>query len=137
MNVAAVRLQAFAASSFIVSAAGAVYAYNLGNTTTSNYTLTLVVSYFAMILIGGMGSLLGAVLGALVWTLLPQVIDTVSAGVDPSTPVVGSLLDRYQDQLVALILGVLVLVLLRVKPEGLNGIWLSAKGAVTRWPYTS
>jgi branched-chain amino acid transport system permease protein len=137
MNVAAVRLQAFAASSFIVSVAGALYAYNLGNTTTSNYTLALVVGYFAMILIGGMGSLLGAVLGALVWTLLPQVIDTVSAGVDPSTPVVGSLLDRYQDQLVALILGVLVLVLLRVKPEGLNGIWLSAKRVVTQWPYTS
>jgi branched-chain amino acid transport system permease protein len=137
MHVAVVRLKAFAVSSFIVSVVGALYAYNLGNATSTNYTLTLVIGYFAMILIGGMGSILGAVLGALLWQLLPQVLDTLSTEVDPATPVVGDLLDKYQQQTVALILGVLIILMLRFRPDGLNGIWLTAKRAVIRWPYSS
>jgi branched-chain amino acid transport system permease protein len=137
MNVAMVRLKAFAVSSFVVSVVGALYAYELGSTTTSNYTLSLVIGYFAMILIGGMGSILGAVLGALLWQLLPQILDTLSGQIGPGTPVVGNLLDKYQEQTVALILGVLIILVLRFRPDGLNGLWLAAKRAVIRWPYSS
>ena len=61
-------------SSFITSAIGALYVYYLGTTTSDAYTLEFVINYFAIIIIGGMGSLLGSVLGAIVWTLLPQVL---------------------------------------------------------------
>src|SRR3954453_8670875 len=65
------RIKAFAISSFITSACGALYVYYLGNTTADAYTLEFVINYFAIIIIGGMGSLLGSGLGRIRWTVLP------------------------------------------------------------------
>jgi branched-chain amino acid transport system permease protein len=137
INPSMVKLKAFAASSFMVSVAGVLYAYNLGTATSESYTLNFAIDFYAMVIIGGMGSLLGAVLGAIVWQLLPQVLQTLSNSVDPGTPVVGSLLDKYQAQTVSIILGFLIILILMFKPAGLTGIWTAAKRSVTRWPYTS
>ena len=131
------RIKAFAVSSFITSAIGALYVYYLGNTTSDAYTLEFVISYFAIIIIGGMGSLLGAVLGAIVWTLLPQVLSTMATSVDPTTPVIGNLLANYQGQMVGALLGLLVILIMILKPAGLNGLWLDIRRGVTRWPYSS
>src|SRR6478735_635252 len=131
------RIKSFAVSSFITSAIGALYVYYLGNTTSDAYTLEFVISYFAIIIIGGMGSLPGAVLGAIVWTLLPQVLSTMAVSVDPTTPVLGNLLSNYQGQIVNLLLGLLVVLIMISKPAGLNGVWLDIRRGVTRWPYSS
>ena len=131
------RIKSFAVSSFITSAIGALYVYYLGNTTSDAYTLEFVISYFAIIIIGGMGSLLGAVLGAIVWTLLPQVLSTMATSVDPTTPVIGNLLANYQGQMVGALLGLLVILIMILKPAGLNGLWLDIRRGVTRWPYSS
>lgn len=131
------RIKTFALTSFMVSALGALYVFYLGTASYDTYTLDFVIGYFAMIIIGGMGSLTGAVLGALLWQLTPQILETLSTSVDPGTPLVGDMLGRYQGQTVSLLLGVLVIVILMFKPTGLNGIWLDVKRGVTRWPYSS
>jgi branched-chain amino acid transport system permease protein len=131
------RIKSFAVSSFITSACGAMYVYYLGNTTADAYTLEFVINYFAIIIIGGMGSLLGSVLGAIVWTLLPQVLSTLAISVDPGTPVVGNLLANYQGQMVGALLGLLIIFIMIFKPAGLNGLWLDVRRGVTRWPYSS
>jgi branched-chain amino acid transport system permease protein len=135
VNVGLQRIKAFALTSGITSAVGALYVYYLGNTTSDAYTLEFVINYFAIIIIGGMGSLLGSVLGALVWQLLPQVIQTLSTSVDPGAPVVGDLLNQYQGQTVSLILGVLIIAIMIFRPAGLAGAWVDVRQAVTRWPY--
>ena len=53
------RIKSFAITSFITSAVGALYVYYLGTTTYEAYSLEFVINYFAIIIIGGMGSLLG------------------------------------------------------------------------------
>jgi branched-chain amino acid transport system permease protein len=137
INVGLQRVKTFALTSGITSAVGALYVYYLGNTTSDAYTLELVINYFAIIIIGGMGSLLGAVLGAIVWQLLPQVIQTLSTSVDPTTPVVGDLLNQYQGQTVSLTLGVLVILIMILSPAGLAGLWRDLRRAATRWPYSA
>jgi branched-chain amino acid transport system permease protein len=137
VNVAATKLKAFAYSSFIVSVAGALYAYNLGTATREIYTLDFVIEFYAMIIIGGMASLLGAVLGALLWQLLPGILDTISVETGGSTPVIGDLVEKYQAQTVSLVLGTLIILILIFKPEGLTGIWQAVKRAFVRWPYTT
>src|SRR3954462_12655175 len=131
------RIKAFAISSFITSACGALYVYYLGNTTADAYTLEFVINYFAIIIIGGMGSLLGWVLGAILWTLLPQVLSTLATSVDPTTPVVGNLLQNYQGQMVGVILGLLIILIMVFKLAGLNGLWLDLRRGGTKWPYSS
>lgn len=137
VNVGAQRIKTFALTSGMTSAVGALYVYYLGNTSSDAYTLEFVISYFAIIIIGGMGSMLGAVLGAIVWQLLPQAIQTLSSSVDPGTPLVGDLLNQYQGQTVSLILGLTVILLMIFRPLGLNGLWLDVRRGVKRWPYST
>lgn len=137
VNVSAIKLKAFAFSSFIVSFAGALYAYYLTNASVETYSLELVIGFYAMVIIGGMGSLLGSVLGALLWSFLPPVINTMSDQVDPTTPVLGNLLVENVDQFNVLIFGVVIILILIFKPSGLNGMWQSIRRSVRRWPYTS
>ena len=85
VNPSIVKLKAFAVSSFMVSVAGVLYGYNLGTATSESYTLAFTIDFYAMVIIGGMGSLLGAVLGAIVWQLLPQVLHTRDLKEESST----------------------------------------------------
>lgn len=137
ISVGRQRIKTFAMTSFITSAVGALYVYYLGTTTYEAYTLEFVINYFAIIIIGGMGSLLGSVLGALVWILLPQVLQTLATSVSPQTFVVGDLLTNYQGQTVATLLGLFVILIMVFKPAGLNGMWLDIKRGVVKWPYSS
>lgn len=137
INVPAVKIGVFALSSFITTVAGVLYVWYLGNANADVFSLGLAINFVAMIIIGGMGSVNGAVLGALVWQLLPQVIHTVSDQVDPTSPLVGSLFSKHSAQLNDIVLGAVIILILIFKPDGLNGMWISAKRFFTRWPYTS
>jgi branched-chain amino acid transport system permease protein len=137
VDVAAVKLKAFAVSSFIVSVAGALYGYYLTNASQETFTLELVIGFYAMIIIGGMGSLLGAVLGALLWSFLPPALDTLSQQVSPDAPLVGHLLTDNPDQVNLAIFGVVVILILIFRPDGLSGMWASARRSLQRWPYTT
>ena len=57
--------------------AGALSAYYVGTVSFESYNLNLAIMYLAMIIVGGVGSVLGSVLGAIVITLLPYVLDQV------------------------------------------------------------
>lgn len=131
------RIKAFALTSFMTSAVGALYVYYLGTTTFEAYSLEFVINYFAIIIIGGMGSLLGSVLGALVWILLPSALQTFATSVSPDTALIGPLLNDYQGQTVSMLLGLTVILIMIFKPGGLNSFWLDIKRGVSKWPYSS
>src|SRR5207247_7751351 len=75
IGVAAHKLLAFVASSAITAVAGALFAYYRGFVSVEAFSLFLSIQYVAMIIVGGMGSLLGAILGAVFVTLFPYVIE--------------------------------------------------------------
>ncbi len=136
INVAATKLRSFGLSSFMVSVAGALYVYYLTNAQQEIFSLVLAIQYIAMIIIGGLGSMPGAVFGALLWSLRPQVIDTFSELLE-SIPVVGEPMAENSAQLNNIILGLVIMLVLVLKPEGLNGIWTSIKRFFRQWPYTT
>jgi branched-chain amino acid transport system permease protein len=137
INVGAVKLKAFALSSAVVAASGTLYAYYLGVGAHGTYTLAMVEGFYAMVIIGGMGSLGGPVVGALLYSCAPAVLSNISDNVDPSTPVLGSFLAEHSDQVAQLLFGVLIIVILVVRPAGLTSMWKSVKESVTRWPYST
>ena len=77
INVAAYKLLAFVISSAIAAVAGALFAYYRSFVSVEAFSLFLTIQYVAMVIIGGMGSLLGAILGAFFVTLFPYVIEGV------------------------------------------------------------
>jgi branched-chain amino acid transport system permease protein len=64
----------FAWSGFVVGVAGAMYAALIGHLSPDSFNLTELILEFAIIMVGGLGSQLGSVLGAAVLTALPQVL---------------------------------------------------------------
>jgi branched-chain amino acid transport system permease protein len=137
INISAAKLKSFAFSSFLVSVGGALYAYYLTNVNHELFSLLLAIQFIAMIIIGGLGSILGAILGALVWQLLPTVIRTLSDAIGPDAPLVGGLLSDHAPQLNNIILGLVIILVIVFKPEGLNGMWTSVRRFFQRWPYTT
>ena len=75
ITVAAYKLLAFVISSALTSVAGCLFAYYRGFVSVEAFSLFLTIQYVAMIIIGGMGSLLGALLGSVFVTLFPYVIE--------------------------------------------------------------
>ena len=73
IGVAGYKLLAFVISSALTAVAGALFAYYRGFVSVEVFSLFLTIQYVAMIIIGGMGSLLGAMLGAVFVTLFPYV----------------------------------------------------------------
>src|SRR5437660_4021202 len=75
IGIAGYKLLAFVISSAITAVAGALFAYYRGFVSVEAFSMILTIQYLAMVIIGGMGSLLGALLGAAFVTVFPYLIE--------------------------------------------------------------
>lgn len=133
INVPRTRLLSFGLSAMLVSAAGCLYAFVIGHVSDVSFTLVFVIGYYAMIILGGLGSMGGAVLGALVWTLLPSTLNMLAGHVNPDTPLVGDAISNYQSQTASILMGLTIILILRFQPLGLKGLWDSLLRRVGQW----
>jgi branched-chain amino acid transport system permease protein len=120
IDVARTKVIAFAAASGIAGLGGALYAHLVGFISPSSFTLELSILLVAMVALGGMRSLPGAVLGALLLGLLPY-LDAVVPGLPKSAVAV---LQSWETDIYG---AVLILVMLFM-PEGLAGALRSWRG---------
>lgn len=79
VDVVRVKVQLFAVSAALAGLAGSLYAHYVGFISPSSFSLTYSIVLVAMVVLGGMRSLSGAVLGAVLLTLLPY-LDAVVPG---------------------------------------------------------
>jgi branched-chain amino acid transport system permease protein len=71
------KMTVFALSSVVIGIEGGLTAYLTGSVIADNFTLILAVSYIAMVVIGGLDSIAGAVIGAAIITALPTVVPKI------------------------------------------------------------
>ena len=136
VNIFRAKLTAFAISSAYAGVTGVLYTYYYGVANYEAFTLTISVAYLAMIIIGGLGSILGSIFGAAFITLLPIFLDltlhTVGTGwfgIDSARVVsVGS-------NLQLMLFGGLIMFFLVVEPDGLNRLWNNVKNYFRVWPF--
>lgn len=133
VDVRILRLKAFGLSSAVAAMAGALYAYYLSNTTSESFNIAFAIQFIAMIIIGGMGSLPGSLVGAALWLLLPSVITGFASQASGSTGLMRSLLVEHRAQLVQLIFGLLVIVLLIFAPGGMAGMGRQIRDRFVAW----
>src|SRR5581483_45075 len=136
INVPRIRVTSFAVSSFMITAMGAVYAWYLGAASQDNYTLLLAIQFIAIIVIGGEGSLVGTVLGALLWQLIPNALLAFSEMASGISPGIRHPVATWQTQIANIIFGVLILLVIVFSPSGLAGLWAKVKRTFVNWPYT-
>ena len=73
INVVKLKIQAFGASTFFAGVAGAVMAHSVGYISPDSFQFSESILILAMVVVGGLGSLPGGLLGALLLILLPEV----------------------------------------------------------------
>ena len=120
------KMIAFALSSAVIGFQGALAAHLSGSVAVDQFTLGLAIAYIAMVLIGGLDSVLGAVIGAFLVTALPTIVPLVI------TAVMGPLKTASQGPALAeVIYGLLVILFITSSPQGIVGLLrnLSRSGA--------
>jgi branched-chain amino acid transport system permease protein len=126
INITRYKLAAFMISSFYAGVTGVLYTYYLGIANYEQFQLGVSIDYLAMIIIGGLGSVRGAVFGAVFVTLLPIAVRTVLEGLSSMFGVSAELV-QYIPHMRLTIFGVLIIVFLVAEPDGLNKLWLDAR----------
>ncbi len=130
INIPAYKLLAFVVSATITSVAGCLFAYYRGFVSAEAFSLFLTIQYVAMVIIGGMGSILGAVLGAIFVTLFPYAIEYVVATVPTPAAWANSL---FAVNYAAF--GLVMILFLLFEPAGLVGIWRRVRDYFLLWPF--
>jgi branched-chain amino acid transport system permease protein len=128
------KLLAFAISSFYAGVTGVLYTYFLGIANYEQFQIGVSIDYLAMIIIGGLGSVLGSIFGAIFVTLLPIVIRIAMenfGGLFFSQQTVLNLIPNLR----LMLFGVLIVVFLIVEPDGLNRLWRNIRSYFRIWPF--
>ncbi len=125
------KLRAFALSSFLAGVAGALWAHYTMYVTPEQFGIGLSVSYLAMIIIGGMGSVLGSIMGATLITLLPEALSAVASPAGGLFPDISTYVLALRDG----VFGLVLVLFLIFEPEGLVHRWRLIKAYWKLYPF--
>jgi branched-chain amino acid transport system permease protein len=112
--------------------AGALYAVWMRGVSVDHFGLLDSIWYLGMLIVGGMGSVPGAVFGAILIRSLNLVVTYVG-------PVIGKMFDASRGAAIQIgigpiLFGVVVLAFLMFEPQGLARIWERFKAYYRQWP---
>lgn len=135
INIFRYKLTAFAISSFYAGVCGVLYTYYFGIANYEAFQIVVSIDYLAMVIIGGLGSVLGSVLGAAFVTALPVVIRLAVEAFggyiwDPAA------LSAVAASMRLVIFGALIIFFLVVEPEGLARLWRNIRNYFRTWPFS-
>ena len=130
VHVSSYKLIAFVISSTMTSVAGCLFAYYHSFVSIEAFSLFLSIQYVAMVLIGGMGSVLGALLGAFFVTLLPYVVEWTTAVLPLPASITGLVFAINQA-----VFGIVMVLFLLFEPQGLVGLWRRVQNYFLLWPF--
>jgi branched-chain amino acid transport system permease protein len=131
INLHTYKLFAFVSSAFITGIAGALYGIYLSFVSVEGFPFLLSIEALAILIVGGLGSALGAVLGTILIVLLPEatrmVFGLFSAQMD-------ALFSTGAQELKSMLYGLVIILFLRFQPRGLVGAWHDIRRLWVNWP---
>lgn len=128
------KLLAFAISSFYAGCAGSLLYTVTGVFDPTSFDLGLSVAYIAMVLIGGVATISGSIMGAMFITLLPQITRELPRFLPFITTNTSDFPNIYQVE--SILYGALIIVFLIFEPRGLFGIWIRIRNYWKTWPFS-
>jgi branched-chain amino acid transport system permease protein len=116
VNLTRYKLLSFAISSFYTGVQGGLYGLFLGYLEPNMFTFMESITLFVAVIIGGLASIEGSIMGAAFVILVPQVFSNLK-------------------EMVPVVFGVTILLVLIFEPLGLNGRWLKMRLYFRNWPF--
>lgn len=127
ISLAAYKTRAFAISAALAGLGGALYAHKMQFISPEQFGVLQSIDLLLMVIVGGLGSLHGAFLGAAVLIVLPQ-----------ATAQLRDLLPEAIGQaagLQAVVYGVVLIAFVMLEPTGLYGRWLKVRTWLETYPF--
>ena len=129
IHLAKYKTLAFGISAMYAGVAGAFFAHYLEYIGPDHFNILLSIEFIVMLIIGGRGSLLGAILGAIFMTLMPEGVRLVESIVQEVKP------DLLFPDLRAMVTGLVFIFFIMFEPEGLAGRWRKIREYWGEWPF--
>ena len=124
------KLLSFGLSSFYAGVAGGLWAYFFRVVTPESFPLLMSIFFLAAIIVGGMGSILGSILGAVFMTMVPELLKLI-VDLLPG----GSELAVFLSPVRTMVFGLLIIVFLVFEPQGLAEMWRRLRRFFHLWPF--
>lgn len=131
INLVRFKLLAFLVSAALTGVAGALMGMYLSFISVESYPFLLSIEALAIIIVGGLGSVLGAVLGTVFIVTLPDVFNAVISMLGGR---LSEMLTTSAHEFKSVLYGLAIIGFLRFDPRGLRGIWHDIRHAWVYWP---
>jgi branched-chain amino acid transport system permease protein len=126
------KLMAFGISSFFAGISGSLWAHYIGIITPEHFNVLVSIQYLSMIIIGGLGSIFGTILGTIFIVLLPEALRAISGPLSTSYPVLIDIFNALREG----IFGLVIILFLVFEPDGLAHRWRMIKNYWKLWPFS-
>jgi len=133
INLFYYKLLAFFIGCFLAGIAGSLLAHWIGFMNAEQFSLTESILYIGMIIIGGLGTTLGPILGVVFIRLLQQVL---TVEVVPFLESTVALPAGFATGIAPMLFGLVIVLFLILEPRGLAHRWALFKSAYRLWPFS-
>jgi branched-chain amino acid transport system permease protein len=133
MGISLVRykLLAFLFSAALTGVAGALMGIYMGIVSVEAYPFLLSIEALAIIIVGGIGSVLGAVFGTVFIVTMPELFSMLTSALSGR---LAAVMTTSAYEVKTILYGLAIILFLRFDPRGLRGIWHDARHAWVHWP---
>ena len=132
INLFKYKMYAFGISSFYGGIAGSLLFTLSGGVEPGSFNLLYSITFVAIVIIGGVGTVLGPIFGAFFFTMLPGIIQAVlhALGIADS----GFILNPAEIE--RIVFAFFIIFFLIFEPRGLWGIWFRLRNYFKAWPFS-
>lgn len=136
INLTKYRILAFAISTFYAGVAGALMAHYVSFVSAESVNILLSIQFIAMIIIGGMGSVMGSIFGAAFMIVMPEFLETATK-ILSQAPLIGSIFNIQSiNFLREAMIGALIILFVLFEPKGLAYRWRMTKAYWKLYPFS-
>lgn len=134
VNLLRTKTLAFTLSSAFAGVAGALFSMLVGRIAPEQWNLFLSIDFLAVVVIGGIATISGTIIGACFVVLMPRLLEELTVAIPWLSSSSGGFLNIFQLQ--TIVFGVLIIVFITVEPRGLYGLWIRVRNYFKAWPFS-
>lgn len=136
VNLAKYRTMAFGISSFYAGIGGALYAHYVGFMSVEGLDILFSIQFLGMIIIGGLGSIMGSLMGTIFMVLLPEATGWLASALSGSAIDQALHLKDGITYLREMLIGAAIILFLIFEPDGLAHRWKQIKAYWKLYPFS-
>lgn len=139
VNLTYYKTLSFAVSAFYTGIAGGLYAFILGFINPESFHLIMSITFLAMVVVGGLGSIMGSICGAALMTYLDIKLQAIQ-DISLIGPALVAFSQKYMSlagisNIAVIVYGLIMIIIVLFEPLGIFGFWIRCKRYWKTWPF--